>query len=84
MIDKNLKATMGDTMHVGSSSVRNAIIKHQPLLGLHGHIHESKGFCKLGRTLCTNPGSVYGTGTLQNALIVLEKNKVEDFALLMG
>jgi hypothetical protein len=83
-IDKNLKATMGDTMHVGSSSVRNAIIKYQPLLGLHGHIHESKGFCKLGRTLCTNPGSVYGTGTLQNALIVLDKNKVEDFALLMG
>jgi Icc-related predicted phosphoesterase len=83
-IDKNLKATVGDTMHVGSLSVRNSIIKYQPLLGLHGHIHESRGFCKLGKTLCTNPGSVYGTGTLQNASIVLNKNKVEDLSLLTG
>jgi Icc-related predicted phosphoesterase len=83
-LDKDLKATMGDTMHVGSSSVHDAIMKYQPLLGLHGHIHESRGFCKLGRTLCTNPGSIYGTGTLQSSLIILDKNKVKEYALLTG
>jgi len=83
-IDKDLKATMGDTMHVGSSSVRDAIMKYQPLLGLHGHIHESRGFCTLGRTLCTNPGSIYGAGILQSSLIILDKNKVKEYASLTG
>jgi len=83
-IDANLKLTAGQTMHVGSSSVREAIIKHQPLLGLHGHIHESRGFTKLRRTLCINPGSIYGTGNLQSALIIIDKNKVKDFILLTG
>jgi len=27
----------------GSRAVRNAIEKHQPMLGLHGHIHEAQG-----------------------------------------
>ena len=51
-------------VHVGSKSVKAAIEKHQPLLGIHGHIHESRGFVKIGRTLCINPGSEYGEGIL--------------------
>ena len=47
-------------IHAGSTAVRASIEKHQPLVGLHGHIHESKGFVTLGRTLCLNPGSEYG------------------------
>ena len=54
-----------EMVHVGSSAVRAAIEQVQPLLGLHGHIHESKGFSELGRTLCVNPGSVYSEGVLQ-------------------
>ena len=48
---------------VGSRAVREAIEKTQPLLGLHGHVHESPGAQKLGRTLCVNPGlGVRATG----------------------
>ncbi|RIK68582.1 MAG: hypothetical protein DCC65_03030 [Planctomycetota bacterium] len=45
----------------GSRAVRGAIEKHQPLLSLHGHIHESpdvSGDFKdvIGRTTAVNPG----------------------------
>lgn len=56
---------------VGSIAVRNAIERHQPLLALHGHIHESKGFVRLGRTVCINPGSEYGDGILDGAVLDL-------------
>jgi len=50
---------------VGSSAVRDAIERHQPMLGLHGHIHESRGEVKIGRTVSLNPGSEYGEGVLR-------------------
>ena len=40
----------------------------QPLLGLHGHIHEVGGIRRIGRTVAINPGSDYGTGVLNGAL----------------
>ena len=52
---------------VGSTAVRDAIMRYQPLLGLHGHIHESRGVRKLGRTTVANPGSEYGEGVLDGA-----------------
>ncbi|HEX9922875.1 MAG TPA: metallophosphoesterase [Anaerolineae bacterium] len=55
----------------GSASVRQAIETHQPLLGLHGHIHESPGVIKIGRTTCINPGSEYGEGVLRGCLVNL-------------
>jgi len=55
-------------IHAGSRAVRRSIETHAPLLGLHGHIHESKGFARLGRTLCLNPGSEYADGMLRGAL----------------
>lgn len=48
----------------GSHAVRASIEKYQPFLGLHGHIHESKGQVQIGRTLCVNSGSEYGEGVL--------------------
>ncbi len=36
---------------VGSKAVREAILKYEPMLSVHGHIHESRGTAKLGRTL---------------------------------
>ncbi len=71
-------------VHVGSSAVRKAIERHAPLLGLHGHIHESKGFIRLGRTLCLNPGSEYGDGILRGVLANLQDRKVHDFMLTSG
>jgi Icc-related predicted phosphoesterase len=70
--------------HVGSLAVRNSIEEHQPLLGLHGHIHESKGFVKIGRTLCLNPGSEYSDGILRGALVNLDGGRVKEFLLTSG
>lgn len=56
---------------VGSTAVREALLKYQPLLGMHGHIHESAGIRKLGRTTIVNPGSEYAEGILRGALIDL-------------
>ena len=68
----------------GSTSVRKAIETYQPLLGLHGHIHESKGFLKVGRTLCLNPGSEYSEGILRGALVELDDGEVKNFLLTQG
>lgn len=69
---------------VGSHAVRDVIIKHQPLLGLHGHVHEGKGTCRLGKTLCINPGSMYEQGRLLGAVITLDKDKVKNYILTTG
>lgn len=71
-------------IHAGSSAVRASIEKRKPLLGLHGHIHESRGFVKIGRTLCLNPGSEYADGILRGALVNLEGGKVKEFMLTSG
>jgi uncharacterized protein len=72
------------TKSVGSPSVRAAIERYQPLLGLHGHIHESRGEARLGRTLCLNPGSDYGDGLLRGAIIELEKDRVVSHKFVTG
>ncbi|MGD0573796.1 MAG: metallophosphoesterase [Anaerolineales bacterium] len=68
----------------GSKSVRSAIEKHQPMLGLHGHIHESTGVVKIGKTLCVNPGSEYGEGILRGLLANLVNGKVDSYQLTSG
>jgi uncharacterized protein len=60
---------------VGSSAVREALERHQPMLGLHGHIHESRGGVKLGRTLALNPGSEYSEGVLRGVIVTLSEKK---------
>jgi Icc-related predicted phosphoesterase len=71
-------------VHVGSSTVRQLIEKYGPLLGLHGHIHESHGFVKIGRTICINPGSEYGEGILRGAIINLDQKAVKSYILTQG
>jgi Icc-related predicted phosphoesterase len=56
----------------GSRAVREAIERHQPLLSLHGHVHESRGATHIGRTLCINPGSDYHTGRISGCLVHLQ------------
>jgi Icc-related predicted phosphoesterase len=68
----------------GSIAVRQAIEKYQPLLGLHGHIHESRGVDRIGRTLCLNPGSEYAEGILRGAIITLDGSKVKSYQLTSG
>lgn len=69
---------------VGSHAVRQAIERYQPLVSLHGHIHESRGVTRLGRTLCINPGSAYGEGVLHGALVVLEGDQIVSHQLTCG
>ncbi len=70
---------------VGSTAVREAIEKHQPLLSLHGHIHESKGAVKIGKTLSINPGSAYEEGMLMGAIIQLDAGKgIKSYQLVNG
>lgn len=61
---------------MGSKAVRRMVEKYKPLLGLHGHIHESAGFRRFGRTLCVNPGSEYAEGVLRGYIIFLSGDKV--------
>ncbi len=69
---------------VGSHAVMTVIDKYQPLLGLHGHIHESKGTRKYKKTLCINPGSMYEQGMLNGAVIELKPQKVGNYLLTTG
>jgi Icc-related predicted phosphoesterase len=68
---------------VGSTSVRKVIEKFQPLLGLHGHLHEGKGIDHIGRTTLINSGSEYYKGLLSAALVNLEDDKVKGYMFLI-
>ena len=69
-------------LHVGCKAVRTLIERVQPLVGLHGHIHESKSIDKIGKTQVFNPGSEYTTGLLNSVLLNLSPDKVESFMFL--
>ena len=69
---------------VGSKSVLKVIEKYEPILGLHGHIHEGKGTRKFKKTLCINPGSMYEQGVLHGAVVELKPNKVGNYVLTTG
>jgi len=63
-------------VHVGSKAVTEAIEIYQPLMGLHGHIHESSGDDKIRNTTVVNPGSEYGEGILRGYIIEIKDNKI--------
>ncbi len=68
----------------GSRAVRAAIQQHQPVLGLHGHIHESPGAVQIGRTLCINPGTELGEGVLRGCVVDLAGGQVDGYELTTG
>jgi Icc-related predicted phosphoesterase len=72
------------TLPVGSKAVKAAIEEYQPMLALHGHIHESRGAVRIGRTLCINPGSEYGDRVLRGCLVQLADGEVSSFQLTSG
>jgi len=88
-LDENMRPKLGPggqvmVSPVGSKAVRKAIEKYQPMIGLHGHIHEAKGFVKIGRTICFNPGSEYQEGVLRGVLIQIDKGGIRDFIFTSG
>jgi uncharacterized protein len=88
MVDKDLKVVVKSGQvqmtSAGSTAVRTAVEKHQPMLGIHGHIHESHGFVMIGRTLCANPGSEYGEGVLRGFLTEIDGDRVRSHMLTTG
>src|SRR5207302_5899895 len=86
-LDENLRPLHGGRAlrHVGSKAVREAIDKYQPMLSLHGHIHEGKGITRLGKTLSINPGSAYEEGMLLSSIIELDPKKgIKNYQLVNG
>lgn len=69
---------------VGSTAVDYAIRSWQPLLALFGHVHESLGWVKIGRTLCINPGSEYYVGVLNGCLVEFDDAGIRSFQLTKG
>ena len=84
--DLKVQSSLGQTRFepVGSTAVRAAIERYQPLLGLHGHIHEAHASCKIGSTVCINPGSDYGEGVLHGVLATLHKGKLRGYQMVSG
>lgn len=80
-LDKHLRprVTMGDVLRVpvGSTGVRRALEELQPMVSLHGHVHEAPGQSKIGRTLCFNAGSEANQGILRGFVLDLGKDRLE-------
>lgn len=86
-LDANLrpKSAGQALIPVGSKAVRQAIERHQPILSLHGHIHEGRGVSRIAKTICINPGSSYEQGILLGAIINLDKKAgVKNYLLTSG
>jgi uncharacterized protein len=87
-VDQDLRyVTKGGRPHevaTGSQAVRQIIEETQPVLSLHGHIHESKGVTRIGKTVAINPGSDYGSGHLDGCLVHLAPERVVGQYLVSG
>ena len=81
-----VKTSMGNqlTAPVGSTAVREAIEAHQPLLSLHGHIHEAGGSVRIGRTVAINAGSEYGEGILRGVLVTVGAGRLKRYQATSG
>ena len=78
------RALAGSTVPVGSTAVTDFISERQPLLSLHGHIHESPGAMSIGRTRAINPGSEYAEGMLRGVIVTAECDRVVGHQFVTG
>ena len=69
---------------VGSTAVRQVLEEVQPLVSLHGHIHEAGGSTRIGRTLAINAGSEYGEGILHGVLLTVGGGRIVRFQATRG
>lgn len=77
-------AGVAQSAPAGSHAVRNVVERHQPLLVLTGHIHESRGLVKIKRSTIVNPGSEYGEGILRGCILTLEPGKIVGYQMTSG
>lgn len=88
MLDENQRPTASMTgsemASVGSTAVRAVIEEAQPLLSLHGHVHESRAAAKIGKTTILNPGSEYSQGVLRAAIVDVDERKVRRHQFITG
>jgi Icc-related predicted phosphoesterase len=88
-LDDYLRPRVGsdglEMISVGSTATRDAIVKYKPIIGLHGHIHESRGIKQLEGVTIANPGSEYGEGILDGLLVDIDEQKgIERVELVVG
>lgn len=73
---------------VGSTAIRRIIEEYSPLVGLHGHIHESGGLDYLkggsGKIPVFNPGSDYSAGILRGLIVEMDGGKVKNYIFTRG
>jgi Icc-related predicted phosphoesterase len=69
-------------IHAGCKAVRSVIERVQLTVDPHGHIHESRGIKKIGRTTCFNPGSEYTIGLIKRFLLNVSRDRLESFKFL--
>lgn len=70
--------------HVGSLAIREFIEKCQPLLTLHGHVHESYKLTgeykqNIGKTICVNPG----TDKYNLYAVIFDSNNLSDMEIIV-
>lgn len=84
--DLRVKVDAGGTsdVPVGSTAVRQILEESQPLLSLHGHIHESRGAARIGRTVAINSGSEYNTGRIHGVVVRLADGRVANHQFVIG
>jgi Icc-related predicted phosphoesterase len=78
------KSGQPNPIPVGSTAIRQIIEEYQPLLALHGHIHESRGEARIGRTLCINSGSEYNSGRIHGVTVKLAPTEVASHQFVIG
>jgi Icc-related predicted phosphoesterase len=87
-LDEELRPVLvGGSPHeipVGSHAVRQIIEEYQPVLAVHGHIHESRGETRIGRTLVVNPGSEYNTGRIHGLVARFAGDELTSHQLVVG
>jgi Icc-related predicted phosphoesterase len=87
-LDKELrpKVTMGDVLRVpvGSTGVRQALQELNPLVSVHGHVHEAPGKSKVGRTICMNAGSEASQGILRGFVFDLAQDRLKQAFPVQG
>lgn len=89
LLDADLRPVLNgagtEMASVGSTATQDALVKYRPLIGLHGHIHESKGVKKISGVPVANPGSEYGEGILDGLILDLDRRKgVKKVQLVAG
>ena len=71
-------------LRVKLEAMLSQIEEYQPIVGLHGHIHECRGAIELGRTVCLNPGSEYSEGILRGVLVNIADGQLKGYQFVAG